>query len=104
MASGALEFKPDSNYRGSQTAGWDFQTFDHNLERAIEQGSGAEKDGQPANVAGSKARPMASQGYSGVLKRPGYAFLLVAQALAVFDDNTFKQLLFFYAAGTLLDP
>lgn len=52
----------------------------------------------------SKGDPMAAQGYSKVLKRPGYAFLLAAQALAVFDDNTFKQLLFFYAATTLADP
>jgi len=35
------------------------------------------------------------------LKRPGFANLLAAQALAVFDDNTFKQTLFFYAAATL---
>jgi len=42
-----------------------------------------------------------AQGYSRVLKRPGFANLLAAQALAVFDDNTFKQTLFFYAAATL---
>src|SRR5439155_9912564 len=42
---------------------------------------------------------MASQGYKGVLKRPGFAYLLAAQALAVFDDNTFKQLLMFFIIG-----
>jgi acyl-[acyl-carrier-protein]-phospholipid O-acyltransferase/long-chain-fatty-acid--[acyl-carrier-protein] ligase len=34
-----------------------------------------------------------SRGYSDVLKERGFVFLLAAQALAVFDDNTFKQLL-----------
>ncbi|HEX5413576.1 MAG TPA: acyl-[ACP]--phospholipid O-acyltransferase [Terriglobia bacterium] len=43
-------------------------------------------------------------GYSHVLNRQGFAWLLAAQALAVFDDNTFKQLLFFYAAATVADP
>ncbi|HET9178907.1 MAG TPA: acyl-[ACP]--phospholipid O-acyltransferase [Terriglobia bacterium] len=43
-------------------------------------------------------------GYSHVLKRQGFVWLLAAQALAVFDDNTFKQLLFFYAAATVTDP
>lgn len=32
-------------------------------------------------------------GYSGVLKNRGFVYLLAAQALAVFDDNTFKQIL-----------
>ena len=35
----------------------------------------------------------ASRGYWGVLKHRGFVYLLAAQALAVFDDNTFKQLL-----------
>lgn len=48
--------------------------------------------------------PTASGGYAGVLKRPGFAYLLGAQALAVFDDNTFKQLLFFFAAAVLTEP
>ncbi len=43
-------------------------------------------------------------GYSHVLKRQGFVWLLAAQALAVFDDNTFKQLLFFYAAATVANP
>ena len=42
---------------------------------------------------------MASQGYKRVLERPGFAYLLAAQALAVFDDNTFKQLLIFFIIG-----
>ena len=48
--------------------------------------------------------PAESQGYAQVLERRGFAYLLAAQALAVFDDNTFKQLLFFYAAAVLADP
>jgi acyl-[acyl-carrier-protein]-phospholipid O-acyltransferase/long-chain-fatty-acid--[acyl-carrier-protein] ligase len=43
-------------------------------------------------------------GYWHVLKRKGFAWLLAAQALAVFDDNTFKQILFLYAAATLASP
>ncbi|HEV2246885.1 MAG TPA: MFS transporter, partial [Terriglobia bacterium] len=43
-------------------------------------------------------------GYSHVFKRQGFVWLLAAQALAVFDDNTFKQLLFFYAAASVADP
>ncbi len=43
-------------------------------------------------------------GYRHVLKRQGFAWLLAAQALAVFDDNTFKQLLFFFAAATIAAP
>jgi len=34
-----------------------------------------------------------SRGYNDVLKNRGFTYLLGAQALAVFDDNTFKQLL-----------
>jgi acyl-[acyl-carrier-protein]-phospholipid O-acyltransferase / long-chain-fatty-acid--[acyl-carrier-protein] ligase len=104
MTSGALEFKPNSNYRGSQTAEQDIQTLDHSLERAHTQGPDAEKESKFVNVERAEVGPMASHGYSGVLKRPGYVFLLAAQALAVFDDNTFKQLLFFYAATALADP
>jgi MFS family permease len=40
-----------------------------------------------------------SRGYAGVLKNRGFVFLLAAQALAVFDDNTFKQLLMLFVAG-----
>ena len=47
--------------------------------------------------------PQSPQGYSRVLKRQGFAYLLGAQALAVFDDNTFKQLLFLFAAATMTD-
>jgi acyl-[acyl-carrier-protein]-phospholipid O-acyltransferase/long-chain-fatty-acid--[acyl-carrier-protein] ligase len=37
-----------------------------------------------------------SHSYAGVLKRQGFAHLLAAQSLAVFDDNTFKQILLLF--------
>ena len=37
--------------------------------------------------------PASSRGYSDLLKDRGFASLIAAQALAVFDDNAFKQLL-----------
>jgi len=40
--------------------------------------------------------PNSSRGYSKVLSNRGFVFLLAAQALAVFDDNTFKQILAFF--------
>jgi acyl-[acyl-carrier-protein]-phospholipid O-acyltransferase/long-chain-fatty-acid--[acyl-carrier-protein] ligase len=43
----------------------------------------------------------ASRGYSAVLKERGFVFLLAAQALAVFDDNTFKQLLMLFVTSTV---
>jgi acyl-[acyl-carrier-protein]-phospholipid O-acyltransferase / long-chain-fatty-acid--[acyl-carrier-protein] ligase len=45
--------------------------------------------------------PAESHGYSAVLKRPGFAYLLAAQALAVFDDNTFKQLLLLFITANV---
>jgi MFS family permease len=42
-----------------------------------------------------------SRGYSGVLKERGFVFLLAAQALAVFDDNTFKQLLMLFVTASI---
>ena len=42
-----------------------------------------------------------SQGYSGILKNRGFVFLLAAQALAVFDDNTFKQLLMLFVTASI---
>jgi acyl-[acyl-carrier-protein]-phospholipid O-acyltransferase / long-chain-fatty-acid--[acyl-carrier-protein] ligase len=42
-----------------------------------------------------------SSGYSGVLKDRGFVFLLAAQALAVFDDNTFKQLLMLFVTASI---
>jgi acyl-[acyl-carrier-protein]-phospholipid O-acyltransferase/long-chain-fatty-acid--[acyl-carrier-protein] ligase len=43
-----------------------------------------------------------SRGYSDVLKNRGFVYLLVAQALAVFDDNTFKQLLVLFVASRVI--
>jgi len=43
--------------------------------------------------------PNSSQGYSKVLNNRGFVFLLAAQAMAVFDDNTFKQILALYIAA-----
>ncbi len=40
-----------------------------------------------------------SRGYSEVLKHRGFIYLLAAQALAVFDDNTYKQLLLLFIAA-----
>jgi acyl-[acyl-carrier-protein]-phospholipid O-acyltransferase/long-chain-fatty-acid--[acyl-carrier-protein] ligase len=54
----------------------------------------------PPTAASPEAIPRASS-YRGVLGRQGFAWLLAAQALAVFDDNTFKQLLFFFAVATV---
>lgn len=42
-----------------------------------------------------------SRGYSDVLKDRGFVFLLAAQALAVFDDNTFKQLLVLFVTASI---
>jgi acyl-[acyl-carrier-protein]-phospholipid O-acyltransferase/long-chain-fatty-acid--[acyl-carrier-protein] ligase len=42
-----------------------------------------------------------SRGYSGVLKERGFVYLLAAQALAVFDDNTFKQLLMLFVTASV---
>ena len=53
----------------------------------------------PEKNEGAPEPEMASQGYKRVLERPGFAYLLAAQALAVFDDNTFKQLLIFFIIG-----
>jgi acyl-[acyl-carrier-protein]-phospholipid O-acyltransferase / long-chain-fatty-acid--[acyl-carrier-protein] ligase len=60
--------------------------------------------GQPAAEGRDlNATAETSRGYARVLKRRGFAYLLGAQALAVFDDNTFKQLLFLFAAATMTD-
>jgi acyl-[acyl-carrier-protein]-phospholipid O-acyltransferase / long-chain-fatty-acid--[acyl-carrier-protein] ligase len=56
------------------------------------------------SVSASNVMQASSKGYAGVLKRRGFAYLLGAQALAVFDDNTFKQLLFLFAAAVVTDP
>lgn len=40
-----------------------------------------------------------ARGYGELLRRPGFAALLGAQALAVFDDNTFRQLLALFIAA-----
>ncbi|HTS68404.1 MAG TPA: acyl-[ACP]--phospholipid O-acyltransferase [Terriglobia bacterium] len=40
-------------------------------------------------------------GYSRVLKERGFVYLLAAQALAVFDDNTFKQLLMLFVTASV---
>jgi acyl-[acyl-carrier-protein]-phospholipid O-acyltransferase/long-chain-fatty-acid--[acyl-carrier-protein] ligase len=42
-----------------------------------------------------------SRGYSEVLKNRGFVFLLAAQALAVFDDNTYKQLLMLFVTASI---
>ncbi len=42
-----------------------------------------------------------SRGYSDVVKDRGFVFLLAAQALAVFDDNTFKQLLMLFITASV---
>jgi len=42
-----------------------------------------------------------SRGYSDVLKERGFVYLLAAQALAVFDDNTFKQLLVLFVTASV---
>jgi acyl-[acyl-carrier-protein]-phospholipid O-acyltransferase/long-chain-fatty-acid--[acyl-carrier-protein] ligase len=104
MADSTLEFEPNKIYGGRQFTGHDFHTPDRGSERALEHGRDAGQNSTPRAVERSKGNNMAAQGYSKVLKRPGYAFLLAAQALAVFDDNTFKQLLFFYALSTLANP
>jgi acyl-[acyl-carrier-protein]-phospholipid O-acyltransferase/long-chain-fatty-acid--[acyl-carrier-protein] ligase len=104
VAGSALEFGTNKHYRDTQSPGLDLQKVVQRLHRAKAQIRDAGNGGTLIAADQLKDRPMASQGYSGVLRRPGYAFLLAAQALAVFDDNTFKQLLFFYAATALADP
>ena len=42
------------------------------------------------------------RGYSEVLKRRGFVYLLVAQALAVFDDNAFKQLVLLFVTARVI--
>src|SRR5689334_7863739 len=104
MANSALEFECDKNYGGRQITGQDIPTLDCAAGRALEHGRDTGRDGTPKPVTRPEGGSMAAQGYSKVIKRPGYAFLLAAQALAVFDDNTFKQLLFFFALTTLTNP
>ncbi|HEV2352082.1 MAG TPA: acyl-[ACP]--phospholipid O-acyltransferase [Terriglobia bacterium] len=104
MTGSALEFEPNSTYRGSQSAGQDFQTLVQGIEPVFAQGRNGGKDSELITAERWKGSTMASHGYWGVLKRPGYAFLLAAQALAVFDDNTFKQLLSYYALAVLTNP
>lgn len=49
--------------------------------------------------------PSSSQGYAQLLRRqPGLAFLLAAQALSVFNDNTYKTILIFYALSHASSP
>ena len=42
------------------------------------------------------------RGYSEVLKHRGFVYLLLAQALAVFDDNTFKQLVLLFVTARVI--
>ena len=106
----ALEFGPVSNYlsdvspqsghthsrRGAEIKNSESETSEGGTPTAVSRlgGSGRMSD----------EMAQAPQGYRGVLKRPGFAYLLAAQALAVFDDNTFKQILFLFAAAVLADP
>lgn len=64
------------------------------------------RDGAPPAAAAKApcekapdSMPSSPSGYVQVLKRQGFAWLLAAQALAVFDDQTFKQLLILYIAA-----
>ena len=42
------------------------------------------------------------RGYSEVLKHRGFVYLILAQALAVFDDNTFKQLVLLFVTARVI--
>jgi acyl-[acyl-carrier-protein]-phospholipid O-acyltransferase/long-chain-fatty-acid--[acyl-carrier-protein] ligase len=104
MPDKALESETKLVYGVAQSAGRGPHSAILGSARPFEQRRDAGEDDKIISVKRSKADSMASHGYSGVLKRPGFTFLLAAQALAVFDDNTFKQLLFFFAASTLTNP
>jgi acyl-[acyl-carrier-protein]-phospholipid O-acyltransferase/long-chain-fatty-acid--[acyl-carrier-protein] ligase len=59
--------------------------------------------GAERHECGQESNTMAaSRGYSDVLKHGGFFYLLVAQALAVFDDNTFKQLLVLFVTSRVV--
>lgn len=100
MRGMALESNINSNYCNTNSI-WGPQEFSSHRSAArvspkAERGGGRSTEGKEE----AKEPLMPSVGYKGVLKRPGFANLLAAQALAVFDDNTFKQLLFFYVAAS----
>src|SRR5690242_11953355 len=100
MRAKALESEPNSNYCYATFAGGSGGFHSH--RPAVRRLAGAGTGGcrrLPEENQGAPEPEMASLGYKGVLKRPGYAYLLAAQALAVFDDNTFKQLLVFFIIG-----
>src|SRR5437899_5709186 len=125
MRAKALESKPNSNYCYATSVGGSpdlhshgqavRRPFDSSLTARLRSPSLSELEGSegeplagtdtggcrplPEKNEGAPEPEMASQGYKRVLERPGFAYLLAAQALAVFDDNTFKQLLIFFIIG-----
>jgi acyl-[acyl-carrier-protein]-phospholipid O-acyltransferase/long-chain-fatty-acid--[acyl-carrier-protein] ligase len=105
-----LEFAPESQY----LSGGAHPHFDTTSHRDAEPNNvPPERESNLEDLLGAvavagpggklNAMPDTAKGYAGVLKRHGFAYLLGAQALAVFDDNTFKQLLFLFAAATMTD-
>ena len=63
------------------------------------EASGSDAAAQARSEKAADPMPSSPTGYVQVLKRQGFAWLLAAQALAVFDDQTFKQLLILYIAA-----
>ncbi len=115
----SLEMPSDSEYRNpisgrapapnSAPRPGALPTIDSTLRSAVPQESQSANNAvappqaqSPSSSAESSGA--SSSGYTHVLKRQGFVWLLAAQALAVFDDNTFKQLLFLFAASTVADP
>ncbi|HET7840847.1 MAG TPA: MFS transporter, partial [Terriglobia bacterium] len=102
-----LEFAPDSNYLNGvpPRRGTTLSLRDAELKSSEPENLNDAPEASPQSAGhGRNAMENPPKGYAGVLKRPGFAYLLAAQALAVFDDNTFKQLLFLFAATVLEDP
>ena len=120
MRAKALESKPNSNYCYATSVGGSpdlhshgqavRRPFDSSLTARLRSRRGeflSELEGSegeplagtdtggcrplPEKNEGAPEPEMASQGYKRVLERPGFAYLLAAQALAVFDDNTNSQ-------------
>ncbi|MGE5326425.1 MAG: acyl-[ACP]--phospholipid O-acyltransferase [Deltaproteobacteria bacterium] len=110
LAAGeALESVPVSHYLSdvAPLSGHSHSCRDAQLKNSETGNSGAKVAEDESRSAARGRMPDAMldspKGYSGVLKRPGFGYLLAAQALAVLDDNTFRQLLFLFAAASLTD-
>ncbi|PYV14555.1 MAG: acyl-[ACP]--phospholipid O-acyltransferase, partial [Acidobacteria bacterium] len=105
MEGTALESESNWDYCNATSAGGAQEFPSQGSARGIAPST---NKGRGRRLPEEKEEPqepqMPSLGYKGVLKRPGFVYLLAAQALAVFDDNTFKQLLIFFIISLGFGP